>query len=186
MKKIFTKKQILTIPNLLSFFRLILIPLIIWLYCVKQNYLMSVIILFISGLSDVVDGFVARKFNMVSDFGKILDPVADKLTQFAVIICLISRYYLMIIIAILFAVKELVMMLMGIKALQKNMVSGAKWHGKLNTVLLYLVVIILLLFPNINLVFANILMVINIIMMVISLILYMIFYKNLDKEAAKC
>ena len=82
-----TKNKILTIPNLLSLFRLCLIPVFMWLYCVEKNYLWTGIILIISGLTDTVDGFVARHFNMISDLGKILDPVADKLTQAAMLFC---------------------------------------------------------------------------------------------------
>lgn len=80
MHRVLRKDQILTIPNLLSIVRLCLIPLIIWLYCVKKDYTLAVIVILISGATDIVDGFIARHFNMVSDFGKILDPVADKLT----------------------------------------------------------------------------------------------------------
>ena len=86
MHRILRKDQIFTIPNLLSIIRLILIPIIVWLYCEKQNYNAAVAVIVVSGATDITDGFIARHFNMVSDFGKILDPVADKLTQAAVII----------------------------------------------------------------------------------------------------
>ena len=81
MKYKFTKKDILTIPNLMTLFRVILIPFLILNYVKYQNYKATIIILILSGITDVGDGFVARKFNMVSDFGKFFDPVADKLTQ---------------------------------------------------------------------------------------------------------
>src|SRR5699024_12022303 len=70
-----SQSKILTIPNLLSFFRLCLIPVFMWLYCVDRNYLWTGIILIISGLTDTVDGIIARKFNMISDLGKVLDPI---------------------------------------------------------------------------------------------------------------
>ena len=88
MHRILKKDQILTIPNLLSIIRLLMIPLIIWLYCEAQQYGLAVIVILLSGLTDIVDGFIARKYHMVSDFGKILDPAADKLTQAALILCL--------------------------------------------------------------------------------------------------
>lgn len=88
MHRIFRKDQVLTIPNLLSVIRLALIPLIVWLYIGKQEYSAAVAVILISGATDIIDGFIARKFNMVSDLGKILDPVADKLTQATVILCL--------------------------------------------------------------------------------------------------
>ena len=79
--------RILTLPNLLSFFRILLIPLIIWLYF-RAEYWWAFGMLLLSGATDVVDGWIARTFHLVSDFGKAIDPVADKLTQIAVLLCL--------------------------------------------------------------------------------------------------
>ena len=83
------QKKILTIPNIMSFFRLVLIPIIVYLYVVKNSYLWTIILLLISGATDIVDGFIARKFNMISNFGKAIDPIADKLTQLALLCCLL-------------------------------------------------------------------------------------------------
>ncbi len=87
-----TRKQLFTIPNLLSLLRLCMIPLIIWLYCAKKNYALTAAVLVLSGITDTVDGFIARRFNMVTDLGKALDPVADKLTQAAMMFCLLTRF----------------------------------------------------------------------------------------------
>ena len=95
MRRIFKRSQILTLPNLLSLFRLLLIPVIVWLYSVQKNYYAAIGVILLSGISDIVDGWIARRFAMVSDFGKILDPVADKLTQAALLVCLLSQYRLM-------------------------------------------------------------------------------------------
>ena len=75
------KHKIITIPNILSLFRLLLIPVIMWLYIVRKDPLWTTAVLALSGITDIVDGIVARKCHMVSDFGKAFDPVADKLTQ---------------------------------------------------------------------------------------------------------
>ena len=91
------QKKILTIPNIMSFFRLVLIPIIVYFYVVKENYLWTLILLVVSGLTDIVDGFIARKFKMISDFGKAIDPIADKLTQLALLCCLLFRFNYMII-----------------------------------------------------------------------------------------
>lgn len=88
MNKILKKDQILTIPNFLSLVRLLLIPLIIWLYCTAEYRMISVAVIILSGLTDIADGIIARKFHMVSDFGKMLDPIADKMTQGAILLCL--------------------------------------------------------------------------------------------------
>ena len=113
MHRIFRKDQVLTIPNLLSVIRLALIPLIVWLYIGKQEYSAAVAVILISGATDIIDGFIARKFNMVSDLGKILDPVADKLTQATVILCLTVKYRWMRGLIVLFVVKEIIMAVLG-------------------------------------------------------------------------
>ena len=92
MRRFFKKNQILTIPNLLSVVRLALIPVIVWLYSVEKNYYGAIGVIALSAATDIVDGWIARHFNMVSDFGKALDPLADKLTQAALLLCLLSKY----------------------------------------------------------------------------------------------
>ena len=89
-------KNCITIPNMLSVFRLILIPFFVYAYCVEQNFWKTAALLALSGISDTADGYIARRFNMVSDLGKIIDPVADKLTQAAMLLCLLTRYPLML------------------------------------------------------------------------------------------
>ena len=76
------RDEAFSIPNMLSYFRLLLIPLFIVLY-VHEDFTEALITLAVSGLSDILDGRIARKYNMVTDLGKVLDPVADKLTQCA-------------------------------------------------------------------------------------------------------
>ena len=88
-------KRIFTIPNLLSVFRLVLIPIFVWTYCVRRGYLVTAGILLLSGLTDIADGFIARRFHMVSALGMALDPIADKLTQAAMLFCLVTRFPLM-------------------------------------------------------------------------------------------
>lgn len=183
MHRVFKKEQILTIPNLLSLVRLALIPVIVWLYCVERDRTLAVAIIVLSGITDIVDGFIARHFNMISDFGKILDPIADKLTQAAVLICLTVRYRLMYALITLFAVKELIMAFCGCLVIKKkDVVNSAKWYGKLNTVVLFCVMTTLVLFPNIPTTAANIMICICAVMMLISLFLYTTFYIKLLRD----
>lgn len=180
MKRLFTKDQLLTIPNLLSLIRFCLIPLIIWLYCEKHNYYVAAGIIIISGITDIVDGIIARKFNMVSDFGKILDPIADKCTQAAIIICLTVKHKLLHAVIILFAIKEAILAVLGYLAInRKNSVNSAKWHGKVNTVVLYSVMILLILFPGIPENTVNVLILFAGTVMLLSLALYIKFYLRL-------
>ena len=168
-----SQSRILTIPNLLSFFRLCLIPVFMWLYCVQKNYLWTGIILILSGLTDTVDGIIARKFNMISDLGKVLDPIADKLTQAAMLFCLLTRFPLMIAPLALMVVKEFFMGVTGLLVIRKTgEVFGADWHGKVNTWLLYAMMILHVFWNNIPDTVSRVLIGICVIMMLISLVLY--------------
>lgn len=182
--KRFSKKNILTIPNLISLFRILLIPLIILLYCGKKHYTATIMVITISGASDIIDGKIARKFNMVSDVGKVLDPVADKLTQAALVICLIARYPWMWALLALFAVKECLMLLWGYLTLKStDTINGAKWYGKLSTVVLYAVMMILILFVDIPHAVATALMLLCGGTMLLSLVMYGRFYHAILDQA---
>lgn len=137
------RHKIITLPNLLSLFRLLLIPLIVWVYVIKRNPLWTCIILVLSGVTDVVDGIIARKCNMVSDFGKAFDPIADKLTQIAMLFCLVTRFKLMLLPLCVMIVKEITAAILGIVVIRKTgNVNGALWHGKATTLSLYSMMII--------------------------------------------
>ena len=171
------KENVLTIPNLLSLVRILLIPIIIWLYCAQKAYMHTFIVIAISGFTDIIDGKIARKFDMASDVGKVLDPIADKLTQAALVICLIARYPWMWAILALFAVKECLMLLWGYLTLKStDTINGAKWYGKLSTVVLYAVMMILVLFVDIPQAIATALMLLCGGIMLLSLIMYGRFY----------
>jgi len=137
-KELYKESKKFTIPNLLTCMRIVMIPLFIWLYSGTQQYELAALVLLISGLTDILDGFIARKFNMISDLGKFLDPVADKLTQAAILVCLSVRYPLMLGIFALMFVKEIYAFYSGLQVVKKTgIVLGAQWHGKAATVLLY-------------------------------------------------
>ena len=182
--KRFSKNAILTIPNLISLFRILLIPLIIWLYCGKKQYAATIAVVAISGVSDIIDGKIARKFNMVSDVGKVLDPIADKLTQVALVICLTARYPWMWALLAVFAVKECLMLLWGYLTLKiTDTINSAKWYGKLSTVVLYSVMMILILFVNIPEAGATALMLLCGGVMLLSLVMYGRFYHAILDQA---
>jgi len=186
MHRIFKKDAILTIPNLLSIIRLLMIPFIVWTYCGLKQYYVTTILIVFSGVTDVIDGFIARKFNMVSDFGKVLDPIADKFTQAAVIICLATKYPTVWAVVALFLVKECIMIAWGFHSLRKlDLVNSARWYGKVNTVILYTVMSALILFNGISQTVANVLICICTISLILSLILYGRFYMQLFKEKNK-
>lgn len=178
------KENILTIPNLLSLIRILLIPFIIWLYCVQKAYMHTFIVIVTSGFTYIIDGKIARKFNKISDVGKVLEPIADKLTQAALVICLIARYPWMWALLALFAVKECLMLLWGYLTLKStDTINGAKWYGKLSTVVLYAVMMILILFVDIPQAIATALMLLCGGMMLLSLVMYGRFYHAILDQA---
>lgn len=135
--------RILTIPNALSLLRLLMIPLFVWLYIGRHDYLGTGIVLILSGITDTLDGFIARHFHMVSDLGKALDPVADKLTQIAMLSCLVTRYPMILLPLAVLIVKEITDGIMGLIIIKKGGgVHSADWHGKITTTLLYAIMIL--------------------------------------------
>ena len=179
-----TRKQLFTIPNLLSLLRLCMIPLIIWLYCTQKNYALTAVVLVLSGLTDMVDGYIARRFNMVTDLGKAIDPVADKLTQASVMFCLLSRFRMMLVPLLLLIFKEVCNGVMSLVVIKKTgKVCGADWHGKVCTWLLYAMIFVHIVWFDISREWSTALISICVIMMTLSFALYMVRnYKMLTKE----
>lgn len=181
------RKQIFSIPNILGYFRILLLPLIVWRYVTADSiaeFHMAAVIIGISGITDFLDGFIARKFNMITNLGKIVDPVADKLTQAAIVFSLSLRFQWLIPVVVLFVIKEGVMGIMGVILLKKGkMLNGAKWFGKVSTAVLYVVMFILILAPNIQEQIANTLIVLSGFLLLMSFILYIPVYKKILSEA---
>lgn len=149
------KKEIFTIPNMLSLFRLLLIPVYIILYLrakSQTDLFLAASILAVSCLTDLIDGKIARHFNMISNVGKILDPLADKLTQFSLIVCLISRYKTLLYIVPLFVIKESFQLIAGGISIIKRgkILKGAQLTGKLSTTVLFISLIILVLMNQLS------------------------------------
>lgn len=131
------------VPNVLSLFRLVLVPFIAVTY-LRGETTWAVVALIVSGITDVVDGFVARHFNQITDLGKILDPLADKLTQMTVALCLTIHNIELLPLLIICVAKELCQLVGGLLLLGKgDNIRGSKWYGKLATVLFYTVAVVL-------------------------------------------
>lgn len=169
------KGEFFTVPNLLSYARIILIPFIVWTYFMKMKYISASLIV-ISGLTDCIDGYIARHYELITDFGKIIDPIADKLTQIAVVACLAYNYPMMLVLVGVLIFKELFVGLMGYLVLRAtDIVDGAKWYGKMATIMFYLIIVLLLVIPM-AVSTANILILFCLCAMVISLVLYTVRY----------
>ncbi len=143
------RRRIFTVPNLLSIIRILLIPIIVWLYVGCKRYNLALLMLILSGLTDTVDGYIARHFNAESDIGKVLDPVADKLTQGAVLLCISFTFKPMLYALITHVVKEFLMIVFGLIVLKKTgTVNSAKWYGKACTWVLYVGMALCLVMPT--------------------------------------
>ncbi len=134
------KKFIKIIPNILTIIRFIFIPFIV-LSIAYNNYILALVLFTVSSLSDVLDGYIARKFNAISDFGKLMDPLADKLTQISTLFTLYIKRIIPIWILIILIIKELVLISGASFLYGKQLVVSSKWYGKLATVLLYIAVV---------------------------------------------
>lgn len=180
------KKEIFTIPNLLSMFRLLLIPVYVIIYLNARDtadYYIAAGILAVSCLTDLIDGKIARHFNMISNLGKILDPVADKLTQFALIVCIAHKYPILWYLVTLFVIKESFQLVAGgISLKHGKMLKGALFSGKLCTTVLFISLILMVMFPNMSEKAITILTVTDTAFMLVAFIDYMITYFRRDSK----
>ncbi len=148
------KKEIFTIPNFLSLFRLMLIPVYARIYLAATEdyqYAAAGGIMALSCITDLIDGKIARDFNQITNLGKILDPLADKITQFSLTLCLSLRYPVLNPVLALFIVKEVFQLVVGLAFLIKGrMLPGALMAGKVCTTVLFISLITLVLFPKLN------------------------------------
>lgn len=174
------KKEIFTIPNLLSLFRLVLIPVYAYIYLnatEDYQYLIAGTIMAVSCITDMIDGKIARRFNMVSTLGKILDPLADKITQFTLTLCLSLKYPILIPVLALFMVKEIFQVTVGIVNLRRGkMLPGALMAGKVCTTILFVSLIALVLFPNMDPRLVNGIALIDSVFLSISFVSYILAY----------
>ncbi|MBQ2916988.1 MAG: CDP-diacylglycerol--glycerol-3-phosphate 3-phosphatidyltransferase [Clostridia bacterium] len=128
------------IPNILTIVRFLLIPIIV-MFAFEDNYIATIIMLTISGLTDVLDGYIARKFNFISNFGKLMDPLADKMTQVALLGTLAIQKIIPVWIIVVVIIKEFLMVSGASFLYGKELVVSSKWYGKLTTVLFYVAIV---------------------------------------------
>lgn len=179
-------KEYFSIPNLMGYFRILLIPVYLIFYLraeTAKDYYIAAGVMLLSFLSDFFDGKIARKYNMITEFGKILDPVADKLTQAAMAISFSFRYPAMAVVLVVFLCKELFMGIVGAYMMKKEYrMNGAQMHGKICTAVLDAVMLILLLIPEISSVTVNVLAGASIVVMCYSLFRYAKMYWDVWKK----
>lgn len=180
------KKEIFTIPNLLSLFRLALIPIYVIIYLratEPMQYLIAGGILAVSCLTDLIDGKIARHFNMISTVGKILDPVADKATQFSLTLCLSMQYPVLRPVLILFVIKEMFQLIAGFINLRKGkMLPGALMPGKICTTILFVSLILMVLMPDMDSTVVTVIAIIDSAFLIYSFTSYIFAYYGKNKK----
>ena len=176
------KTQARSIPNILSYFRFLLIPVFIVLY-VRGDGTWSFVTLAVSALTDILDGRIARKYDMVTNLGKVIDPIADKVTQAAMILCVGLRFPYMFILLAIHCIKELAMFWLGYRVLDKTgTVNSAKWYGKVCTALLYAVMMLHVIWPQIPVTLSTGLMILCGAMIISCFIMYAGSYHRFVEE----
>ena len=175
----FAPSKNLSVPNLISLIRLLLIPLILWLY-LNDKIWTAVILVIVSGFTDAIDGYIARHFNQITPLGKVLDPLADKLTQIALGVCLLSRFPAVIPLVIVLIIKELLMLLWGINLLNAGPPPfSALWRGKLSTFAFYAgVIAIMIFYPKMGMLGVAIISVSIAILMINSMFRYWLVFRT--------
>ena len=182
------------VPNILTISRFILIPLII-LALVFDRFLSAFILLTLSGITDILDGFIARKYNLITDFGKLIDPLADKATQLSILITLALKHnssgepIIPLWILFVIALKEFMMVAGASFLYGKDLVVSSKWYGKLTTVLFYVAIVssLIIAYFKLNTKFDTIFYYFGLVMTIFSLLMYFKsfyaegYFKNLNK-----
>jgi len=177
----------MNIPNAMSVFRILLIPVFLIAYLVYDSLLWSIAILALSALSDVLDGIIARKFNMITDLGKLLDPLADKMTQVAIALALASKFPDLIPLLAVFALKEVLMVSGSIRLLKKGQrPCEAQWYGKLATVVFYAVMVVIIAFDVFNKTLSTGVQIVLVsfaaLFMIHAFVRYSMFFKRIQKD----
>lgn len=184
--KIINKKQI---PNILSFIRLLMVPVFAVLFFNEfaHHKLFALIVFIAAGITDVIDGYLARRNGWITDLGKILDPLADKLMQITAFVCLAIKSKVMLVIAAMICVKDMLMLIGGIVLAKKGAkdLVVSKWYGKLNTFVLAITISVMILYYE-NCTLSIVMSAISGCMMIFTIIMYFtrIFYKYIKNDGA--
>ncbi len=175
-------KFVWNIPNVLSLVRLALLPVFAVLY-LQDQFEWSLVALAMSGLTDLFDGVIARKFNQITEIGKLLDPFADKLTQIVVLVCLTIRNPQLNVLVIICFVKELLQAIGGfILFSRKEIIRGSKWFGKVSTFTFYIAMLMIAIWPTMPPWLLTTLIIIVAVMMIFSFFMYLAIYFQLRRE----
>ncbi len=170
----------MNIPNILTIFRMFLIPVFVALFFLpdSNNLIYSISVFLLAGVTDVLDGYIARKYNLVTKWGVVLDPLADKLMLMTVLVCFVLKDFIPLWIVIIIALKELFMIIGGTFLYKKNTLIPSNIFGKVSTFLFYLAIFIFCFKRSLGLSFLYI----AVLSALIALINYVMYYKTNKEE----
>ena len=188
MKFHFKIKDLVAIPNILCYLRIIMVGGFLYIYntATSQNdYYIAMLVVMVAGITDFLDGRIARKFNMITDLGKVIYPVADKLMQFAMLITLTFNVKNMYMLTIYLIIKEVVLALIAFIILKTKgrRLNGAKWYGKVCTAVLYVVMLVFVAVPQLNAYLRNALLIVCAAAITLSFVMYIRLYIIMIKDS---
>lgn len=159
-----------------------MLPVYVYLYTVRKEFVASAIVLAVSMSTDAADGLIARRYNMISTFGKIIDPIADKLTQMTVFCCLSTRWWDQLKwVVVLFVAKEAFMLIAGLLNLKKGkMLNGALMAGKVCTTVLFVSMGLMVIMPGMKPAAVTVLSILCAAAMIVSFAFYLSTYMGKD------
>ncbi|RCX19374.1 cardiolipin synthase [Anaerobacterium chartisolvens] len=182
--KIVSGGESVNIPNALTAVRFVIIPFFAYFLYMgqfdKSLYVTAVILFLAGGITDVLDGYIARKFNMITSFGKLADPAADKLMQITALVILTMQRKIPVAVLIIIAVKEIFMGLGSILLYkQQKLVVSANWYGKMSTVVLYIAIIIAIFSET----YSTIAIIIALCAALFAFVMYSLTYRKIKKHS---
>lgn len=175
------------IPNILSVIRILLIFVFVYTFFTCDNLYVALIVFLVAGATDIIDGFLARRFNWITKLGKLLDPLADKMMQCAALICLWIKNLIPWWFAVPFFIKEGAILLLGLIVIKRRDVAVvSKWYGKFAVCLFYATVAASIVFESFlaeHTLIATLMFIPAIVCAIAALIAYIKHYAYLKKEA---
>jgi cardiolipin synthase len=147
-----------------------------------DNFVVPAVLFMLSGVTDIVDGWIARRFNMITEVGSVYDPLVDKLMQITAVMCMAMKNIIPLWVICVVAAKELSMIIVGTILYFKKIVVHSNWYGKATTVFFYAVIFSLIVFPEINYFFKMLLLIALVIVMILAAVGYLIKISGSKRE----
>lgn len=177
----FEIQDLFKLPNILCYIRILMVPLFLYVYFTAEtqhDYYFATMIVLASGITDFLDGQIARRCNMVTDLGRVIDPIADKLMQLSMLAALMLNVRYMYLLVVYLVLKEVISTVFAFicwKTLHRRL-NGAKWYGKVCTALLYAVMLVMVAFPQLPQVYQKILLLVCAAALTLSFVMYLRIY----------